>query len=94
MPYIATSQSTLTLAQLRRSSSAYAAFLPPCVPAVMFGCDNSQISETETRTELWHPMCFNKKIALLGTFCVAPTTPEDDKDPNHLLPRLTFEVRS
>jgi hypothetical protein len=39
-------------------------------------------------------MCFNKKIALLGTFCVAPTTPDDDKDPNHLLPRLTFEVRS
>jgi len=41
---------------------------------------------------MWHPMCFNKKIALLGTFCVAPTTDADDKDPNHLLPRLTFEV--
>jgi len=41
---------------------------------------------------MWHPMCFNKKVALLGTFCVGPTTDEDDKDPNHALPRLTFEV--
>ena len=41
---------------------------------------------------MWHPLCFNKKIALLGTFCVPPTTDEDDKDPNHLLPRVTFQV--
>ena len=52
-----------------------------------------QLSATETRVELWHPMCFQKKVALLGTFCVAPTTEEADKDPNHLLPRLTFEVK-
>ena len=53
----------------------------------------TQLSSTETRVEMWHPMCFQKKIALLGTFCVAPTTDEDDKDPQHLLPRLTFEVK-
>ena len=57
----------------------------------MLGC---QLSDTETRTTLWRPQCFNKKIALLGTFCVAATTDDDDKDPNHKLPRITFEVRS
>jgi len=53
----------------------------------------TQLSDKETRTEMWHPMCYNKKIALLGTYCVGPTTDEDDKDPNHDLPRLTFEVK-
>ena len=57
----------------------------------MLGC---QLSDTETRTTLWRPQCFNKKIALLGTFCVAATTDDDDKDPNHTLPRITFEVRT
>ena len=63
----------------------------PSYNSSMLGC---QLSDTETRTTLWRPQCFNKKIALLGTFCVAATTDDDDKDPNHKLPRITFEVRS
>ena len=53
----------------------------------------THLSDTETRVEMWHPLCFQKKITLLGTFCVPATTDEDDKDPQHLLPRLTFEVK-
>mmetsp|Transcript_23270 Transcript_23270/g.45169 ORF Transcript_23270/g.45169 Transcript_23270/m.45169 type:complete len:559 (+) Transcript_23270:48-1724(+) len=48
----------------------------------------------DTVVQAHNPTCYGKEASLLGSFCVAPTTEEEDKDPEHKLPRITFSVKS
>mmetsp|Transcript_17802 Transcript_17802/g.44975 ORF Transcript_17802/g.44975 Transcript_17802/m.44975 type:complete len:555 (+) Transcript_17802:37-1701(+) len=47
----------------------------------------------DTVVQAHHPSCYGKAASLLGSFCVAPTTKEEDADPEHKLPRITFSVQ-
>eukprot|EP00286_Rhodomonas_abbreviata_P009625 CAMPEP_0181334238 /NCGR_PEP_ID=MMETSP1101-20121128/26136_1 /TAXON_ID=46948 /ORGANISM="Rhodomonas abbreviata, Strain Caron Lab Isolate" /LENGTH=457 /DNA_ID=CAMNT_0023444167 /DNA_START=276 /DNA_END=1645 /DNA_ORIENTATION=- len=45
-----------------------------------------------TLLELRWPLCAGKHTSILGSFCVPPTTPEMEKKPKTMLPRLSIDV--
>jgi len=53
----------------------------------------SHPTPVDTVAQSHRPVCFGKQATLLGSFCVAPTTAEEDADPEHKLPRITFSVQ-
>ncbi|EKX32869.1 hypothetical protein GUITHDRAFT_120936 [Guillardia theta CCMP2712] len=52
----------------------------------------SQLSESTTVTTVQWPVCLREEAALLGSFCVAPTTNNLPGNQDDQLPRLSFQV--
>eukprot|EP00960_Hanusia_phi_P008888 255210-Hanusia_phi.AAC.1 len=51
-----------------------------------------QSSGNITSIQIRNPICFGKESVLVGMFCVGATTDEQEKDPDHLLPRLSLQI--
>ena len=52
----------------------------------------TQASGNTTNIQIRNPFCLGKESVLVGMFCIGATTEEENKDPDHKLPRLTVKI--